>query len=154
MHNLLIHWKLYHMMQWSLITSNWIVDTACQYLALIMWPARLQSSESGWNWRISSYSISSYKPPEYKQPINYLQYLQDFSCKNNLIKILSVPTCEEDCIVHGGHPHTNHGSGQEASSQAPGAGPRDQQLSGVQIITIIVLASSDQENLSWILCYH
>ena len=59
-------------------------------------------------------------------------------------------TCEVESVGHGGHPHTIHGPGQEAS-QAPGAGLRDQQLRGVQwcpeSITI-ASASSDQQNLS------
>ena len=67
------------------------------------------------------------------------QFDNNFKC--------TVHTCEEDCIVHGGHPHTDHGAGQEASSQAPGAGPRDQQLRGVQTV-IIIITSCDQQHLS------
>ena len=55
-------------------------------------------------------------------------------------------TCEVQSIVQGSQPHTLH-TGQEASSQAPGAGPWDQQLRGVQIVTI-TRASSHQQHLS------
>ena len=58
-----------------------------------------------------------------------------------------VPTCEVEDICHGGHPHTIHGPGQEAGSQAPGAGPRDQQLRGVQIVTTSP-ASGHQQHLT------
>ena len=59
-----------------------------------------------------------------------------------------VVTCEEHLVVHSGHTHIHHGPGQEASSQAPGAGPLDQQLSGVQLGIQIAIASSDQQHLS------
>ena len=59
-------------------------------------------------------------------------------------------TCEVEGVGHSGHPHTTHGPGQQACSQAPGAGPWDQQLSGVQIVRI-VLSSSDQQHLSCII---
>merc|ERR1719195_1115650 len=52
--------------------------------------------------------------------------------------IIVVATCEVEGVVHPGHTHTGHGAGQEASSQAPGAGPRDQQLRGVQTVTITI----------------
>ena len=55
-------------------------------------------------------------------------------------------TCEVESVGHSCHTHTTHGPGQQASSQAPGAGPWDQQLSGVQIVTII--SSSHQQHLS------
>ena len=50
-------------------------------------------------------------------------------------------------VGRGGHPQSCHGAGQEASSQAPGAGPRDQQLRGVQLV-ITIIASSHQHHLS------
>ena len=56
-------------------------------------------------------------------------------------------TCEVEGVGHGGHPHSEHGTGQKARSQAPGARPRDQQLRGVQIVVTTIIASSYQENL-------
>ena len=50
-------------------------------------------------------------------------------------------------VGRGGHPQSCHGAGQEASSQAPGAGPRDQQLRGVQIVVQSILASSHKQHL-------
>ena len=59
-----------------------------------------------------------------------------------------VLTCEEHLVVHSGHTHIHHRPGQEASSQAPGAGPWDQQLRGVQLGILAAIASSDQQHLS------
>ena len=59
-----------------------------------------------------------------------------------------VVTCEEHGIVHGGHPHPLHGPVQQAS-QAPGAGPRDQQLRGEHGVPPTLPASSHQQHLAW-----
>ena len=55
-------------------------------------------------------------------------------------------TCEVKGIADGGHPDTIQGLGQQANSHAPGAGPRAQQLRGVQI-DITIIASSHQQHL-------
>ena len=58
--------------------------------------------------------------------------------------MVQTATQHVESVGHRGHPHTRQGAGQQAS-QAPGAGPRDQQLRGVGV----GIASGHQQHLSW-----
>ena len=63
-------------------------------------------------------------------------------------------TYHEDGIGQGGEAHAGHGAGQAAGHQPPGRGPGErQQLRGVQVVVVTVLAARHQQHLQTTLFY-
>ena len=57
-------------------------------------------------------------------------------------------TYHEDGVGQGGEAHAGHGAGQAAGHQPPGRGPgQRQQLGGVQVVVVTVLAARHQQHL-------